>query len=108
MAEFCRTMATRRESQDPRIRAAAGRAAEQVLAARAGTHLDWRRWSRDLAAADPPVDAWSHLLIGSQYVEHSVPGATPVFPETGRRRWMAGEGRLLFQSARADGLSRPL
>ena len=108
VAEFCRTMATRRESQDPRIRAAAGRAAEQVLAARAGTHLDWRRWSRDLAAADPPVDAWSHLLIGSQYVEHSVPGATPVFPETGRRRWMAGEGRLLVQSARADGLSRPL
>ena len=67
---------------------------EQVLAAQAGSHLDWRRWSRDLAAADPPVDAWSQIPIGSQFVQHTVPGARPVIAETGRRRWLAGGGEV--------------
>jgi hypothetical protein len=71
-----------------------GDAADQVREARDGGTLDWGRWTAALAAAGRQPGAWPEVLVASQYVGATLPGATPLIRETGRRGWLAGAGRI--------------
>ncbi|MFD1050803.1 hypothetical protein ACFQ1S_37360, partial [Kibdelosporangium lantanae] len=62
--------------------------------ARGGTYLRWREWSRGLADSGIALDRWTAAFLGAQYIQHDIPGATCVINESGRERWLAGEGRL--------------
>jgi hypothetical protein len=100
VAGFHQAVAQRRWSGSALVEAALDRANEQLSAAQrsepeGGVPLDWRSWAANLSGAGFTPTAWPYLLIGSQYVRHSVAGAAPVIPETGRRRWLAGQGRLV-------------
>ncbi|MEU6721100.1 hypothetical protein ABZ897_57435 [Nonomuraea sp. NPDC046802] len=83
------------KSIEPSRAAAAARVAGAVHAARQGDHLDWQEWFDDLRAARLGLDAWTTTVIGSHYIRHDVPGAVCIISESGRERWLAGEGLFL-------------
>ncbi|MCK2213740.1 hypothetical protein MF672_008060 [Actinomadura sp. ATCC 31491] len=71
-----------------------GRAAAALLRARQGVPLEWRSWAADVAAAGLSPTDWETVLIASQYIQHDLPGSKTLIRETGRRRWLAGEGLM--------------
>jgi hypothetical protein len=79
----------------PSRAAAAARVAAAVHEAQRGDHLDWQEWSDDLRAARLGLDTWTTTVIGSHYIRHDVPGAVCIISESGRERWLAGEGLFL-------------
>jgi len=74
---------------------AAGRAHDALDAAVAGHHLPWPEWSGDLEKCGIDPRAWDFTLVASHYIQHDIPNATCLITETGRRRWLAGEGLML-------------
>jgi hypothetical protein len=72
--------------------AAAERAARALDAACAGEKLNWRTWSDDLRQAGLDPSDWDSVLVATQYILHDRPGIRCVISESGRERWLAGEG----------------
>ena len=71
---------------------AAGRAERALAAACAGGRLSWREWSDDLHQAGLEPGDWDSVLVATQYIQHDRPGIRCVISESGRERWLAGEG----------------
>jgi nucleoside diphosphate kinase len=63
--------------------------------ARRGIDLKWREWSRDLHASGVPLNQWTAAFLGAQFIRPDIPGATCVIDESGRERWLTGQGRLI-------------
>ncbi|WP_250405506.1 nucleoside-diphosphate kinase [Streptomyces cellostaticus] len=73
----------------------AARRADQALsiAAESDRKLDWRTWSDDLKKAGSNPAGWDAILVATQYIQHDFPGVRCIISESGRERWLAGEGR---------------
>jgi hypothetical protein len=71
---------------------AAAQAEAALHSARNGSVLSWRQWSQDLAVAGVDPAGWDVALAASHYIGHDLPGAVCVVSESGRERWLAGEG----------------
>lgn len=84
-----------RRGGDTTRRQAADRAHAMVLRARQGEFLDWRGWAADLAGAGLSPTDWEPVLVASQYIQHDLADSKTLIRETGRRRWLAGEGLML-------------
>ncbi|MFI7131024.1 hypothetical protein ACIBQ1_35415 [Nonomuraea sp. NPDC050153] len=78
-----------------RDNAAATRAAAALQRARRGENLHWRSWAADLTAAGVSPTEWEPVLAASHYIQHDHAGSKTLIKETGRRRWLAGEGLML-------------
>jgi hypothetical protein len=81
--------------------APARRALAALRRARTGTPLSWPRWRADLDGAGVPASSWPVLLVASHYIQHDLPGVRCVIAESGRERWLRGEGQMLL--TRRDG-----
>jgi hypothetical protein len=93
--DFRRELAAKRSAADPRRAALLRRVGDSLSSAERGGHLDWRRWTDDLGSCGIAHDSWVSTVIASHYVQHSLDGARPIIAETGRRRWLAGDGLVL-------------
>lgn len=80
--------------QDHGWGAGTARRAEQALVAAAsgGGTLDWRTWAADIASIGHSPAAWDEILVATQYILHDRPGVRCIVSESGRERWLAGEG----------------
>lgn len=76
-------------------RAAAARRADQALSAafEGDEKLDWHLWSSDLKEAGINPAGWDEILVATQYIQHDLPDVRCIISESGRERWLAGEGR---------------
>lgn len=74
---------------------AAKKAGDTLHHARLGSILPWDEWSRDLRTARLPVDPWTSALIATQFIQHDITGVAGIIHESGRERWLRGEGRLI-------------
>lgn len=81
----------------PGTRAAAGRAERALAAATAGegVRLSWQNWVENLSEAGLDPTGWDSVLIATHYILHDRPGLRCVISESGRERWLAGEGLAL-------------
>ncbi|MEV6236552.1 hypothetical protein [Lentzea sp. NPDC051838] len=78
-----------------RTASAAGRALESLDAAVNGGVLDWTDFRTALHTCGARIDDWATVLVGSHYIQHDLPDAITAIPETGRRRWLRGEGLMI-------------
>ncbi|MGQ0838827.1 hypothetical protein [Actinokineospora sp.] len=91
VAEFTVDIARRGRAGDADGQAAAAR----VLDALSGPPLDWRAWSADVRRCGIDVTDWIPTLVASHHIQHDLPDAKTLIRETGRRRWLAGEGLMV-------------
>ncbi|MGW0574820.1 hypothetical protein ACWD25_02400 [Streptomyces sp. NPDC002920] len=75
--------------------AGAARRADQALAVATGGDgkLDWRMWSAALDQAGRNPAGWDEILVATHYILHDLPNERCIISESGRERWLAGEGR---------------
>lgn len=72
--------------------AAADRAGQALALACDGGRLSWQDWSAYLDEAGLDPTDWDCVLVATQYIQHDRPGVRCIISESGRERWLAGEG----------------
>jgi hypothetical protein len=88
------TSTLQRRGSSRTVRLAAGAAHATLAAARAGAGLKWSAWSEDLRAAGIRPSGWIPTLVGTEYIQHDVPGASCLITESGCERWAEGLGTM--------------
>ncbi|MGC4900436.1 hypothetical protein ACLQ2Y_13975 [Micromonospora echinospora] len=84
-----------RTSDKARQRSAAQAADRLREAVTGGGSLRWREWSAELSRCGVGAGSWDVALAASHLIQHDLPDSTCLITETGRRRWLSGEGLML-------------
>ncbi|MFD6770842.1 hypothetical protein ACFWC6_32000, partial [Micromonospora chalcea] len=90
-----RIAACARTADRARQRSAAQAADRLRDAVAGGGHLRWREWSAELTRCGVDTATWDVAVAASHHIQHDLPDSTCLITETGRRRWLSGEGLML-------------
>ena len=82
-------------AEAPGDAAAVARAERALAAVDEGARLSWPDWAEDLSEAGLDPADWDSVLVATHHILHDRPGMRCVISESGRERWLAGEGLAL-------------